>query len=449
MPAYGTWVPRRRRTIQLSPPAVLMLLYASLAVIGTGLLMLPAAAHAPTSFPDALFTAVSAVTVTGLAVVDTGGHFTGFGQGVILMLIQLGGLGLMTFAVMIFSVLGLNVPLRHQLVLREDLNQTDLGNLMRLVWVILRLILICEAVGTLLLAVRFVPQFGWEQGLWQALFHSVSAFNNAGFSLFEDSLTAWASDPLVNLVVPALFIVGGLGYSVIADIHQQRAWRPLTLHSKLMLSGTAALIVFSYVVFLLLEWRNPGTLGGLDDTGARLWAGWFQAVTTRTAGFNTLDISQLHHSTVLMTMLLMVIGGGSTSTAGGVKVTTFIVLLLATIAFLKGRETISAFGRSIQSEQLLKVLALTMLSLLVVMTALFFISIGNDLPFLDLAFEVTSAFGTVGLSRGITGELDGTARAIVMATMFIGRVGPLALGFFLATRSRPRVRYPASDVYLG
>jgi trk system potassium uptake protein TrkH len=203
------------------------------------------------------------------------------------------------------------------------------------------------------------------------------------------------------------------------------------------------------VLFLLLEWDNPGTLGGLDDTGDRLWAGWFQAVTTRTAGFNTLDISQLGHSTTLMAILLMVIGGGSTSTAGGIKVTTFVVLLLATLAFLKGRDTVSAFGRSLQGDQLLKVLALTMLTLLVVMSGLFIIALSNDLLFLDLAFEVVSAFGTVGLSRGITAELDGPGRAAILALMFIGRVGPLALGFFLATRSRPRVRYPSSEVYLG
>lgn len=440
---------RGHRIVRLAPPAVLMLLYASLVVAGTLLLKLPFAAHSYTSWSDALFTAASAATVTGLIVVDTGSHFTFFGQATILLVIQLGGLGLMTFAVMVFRLLGLRVPVSHQRVLREDLNQTDLGRLMHLVWLILKLVLLFEAGGMVLLALRFVPEFGWVEGIWQALFHAVSAFNNAGFSLFETSLSRWVGDPLVNIVVPGLFIVGGIGYAVLSDIGDQRAWRPLTLHSKLMLSGTAALILWSFLVFLALEWNNPGTLGAIENTGTRLWAGWFQAVTTRTAGFNTLDISQLEHSTTLMGMLLMVIGGGSTSTAGGIKVTTFAVLLLATVAFFRGRVTISAFGRSLQTDQVFKVLALTMLSLLVVMAGLFLMTLTNDMHFIDLAFEVTSAFGTVGLSRGITDDLDSIGRIIIVAVMFIGRVGPLALGFFLATRAAPRVRYPAAEVYLG
>lgn len=449
MAASGLAARRRRRIVHLSPPAVLIVLYAALILAGAGLLKLPFAAHGPTSWSEALFTAASAVTVTGLIVVDTGSHYTLFGQIVVALLIQLGGLGLMTFAVLVFAILGLRVPLRHQLVLQEDLNHTDLGNLMRLVWLILRLVLVCEAIGTALLAFRFVPQFGWETGLWQSLFHAVSAFNNAGFSLFADSLSRWVGDPLVNLVVPGLFIVGGIGYSVLADLNAKRRWRSLTLHSKLMLSGTLVLIVWSFAAFLALEWNNPATLGGLEGVGDRIWAGWFQAVTTRTAGFNTLDIGAVEDSTALMAISLMLIGGGSTSTAGGIKVTTFMVLLLATVAFLKRRDIVSAFGRSLAFDQVLKVLALTVLSLLAVMTGLFAVTISNDLPFLDLAFEVASAFGTVGLSRGVTAELDGLGRAVIVLLMFIGRVGPLALGFFLATRIAPRVRYPSTNVYLG
>jgi trk system potassium uptake protein TrkH len=430
MPVPGLSARRWRRTVRLAPPAVLMLLYGVLILIGTVLLKLPVAASAPTSWSEALFTAASAVTVTGLIVVDTGVHYTLFGQFVVIVLIQLGGLGLMTFAVLVFAVLGLEMPVRQQLVLREDLNQTDLGNLVKLVWLILRVVLAFEVLGTGLLAVRFVPEFGWGEGLWQALFHAVSAFNNAGFSLFSDSLSRWAGDPLVNLVVPGLFVTGGLGYVVLGEMFAGRRWRAMTLHTKLMLSGTAALVVWSLITFLALEWTNPATLGGLDGTGAKLWAGWFQALTPRTAGFNTLDIGSLQDSTALMTMTLMVVGAGSTSTAGGIKVTTFIVLLLATAAFLRRRNAISAFGRSLPIEQVLKVLALAVLSVLIVLIGLFLVTLTNEQPFIDLAFEAASAFGTVGL-------------------MFVGRVGPLALGFFLATRSMPRVRYPSSDVFIG
>jgi trk system potassium uptake protein TrkH len=438
-----------RRSIRLPPPAVLMLLYATLIAAGAGLLKLPAATVAPVSWSDAVFTAASAVTVTGLVVVDTGSQFTLFGQAVIMVLIQLGGLGLMTFAVLVLSMLGVPIGLPQMMFLREDLNQTSITDLVRLVRIILRVVLLCELTGTLVLAAVFVPEFGIGHGLWQALFHAVSAFNNAGFSLFSDSLSQWATHPLVNVFVPLLFIVGGIGFSVLADLYRTRRWHRLVLHTKLMLVGTAVLIVWSTAAFAALEWNNPLTLDQFDSIADKLSVSWFQATTTRTAGFNTVDISAIHDSTSLMFISLMLIGGGSTSTAGGIKVTTFIVLLLATVAFFKRRSTLHAYGRSLGYEEVLKVLALTVLSMLLVMTSVFIISISHDGDFLDLLFEVASAFGTVGLSRGATGELDGVGRAAIILLMFIGRVGPLTLGFFLATRATPRIRYPASRVFLG
>jgi trk system potassium uptake protein TrkH len=297
------------------------------------------------------------------------------------------------------------------------------------------------------LAFVFVPEFGWN-GVWQAVFHSISAFNNAGFALQSDSLSQWVGNPVVNLVIPLLFILGGLGFIVVGDVYQKRKWRSLTLHSKLMLIGTVVLILWGTVMFALLEWTNPATLGPLD-IGDRLWASWFQGVTPRTAGFNTVDTAGMHDSTTLLTMTLMLVGGGSTSTAGGIKVTTLCVLLLATVAFFRRERTLHAFGRSLGLEEVMKVMALTTISMLLVLTGIFVISISHDGQFIDLAFEVTSAFGTVGLSRGTTTELDGFGRTIIIATMFIGRVGPLAIGFFLATRSTPRVKYPAGQIYLG
>jgi trk system potassium uptake protein TrkH len=441
--------PAARGRLAIPPPALLALFYALLIAAGTVALKLPGATAVHIGWGDAAFTAVSAVTVTGLIVVDTGSAFTPVGQAVILLLIQLGGLGLMTFAALAMSMLGRPVHLAQQVLLREDLNQTSLFELLRLVRLIGKVALICEAAGAAALAVVFVPAFGWREGLWQALFHAVSAFNNAGFSLFPDSLSRWVADPVVNLAVPALILIGGIGFVVIAELGERRGWRRLSLHSKLTLAATAALLAGSALAFAALEWSNPATLGALPGWPARLAASWFQAVATRTAGFNTLDIAGLHDSTSLMFITLMIIGGGSASTAGGIKVTTFAVLLLATAAFFRGGRAPRAFGRSIGPEDVLKVLALATVSGLLLMTALFAISVTHDGAFLDLAFEVASAFGTVGLSRGATAELDALGRAAIALLMFVGRVGPLTLGFFLAARTPPRVRYPSGRIFLG
>jgi trk system potassium uptake protein TrkH len=440
---------RRSATRRLpAPPVLLAALYLGLVLTGAALLALPISTTRPIALMDALFTATSAVTVTGLAVVDTGSDLTLFGQAVLLVLMQIGGVGLMTFAVLLLSSLGLTITLPSANVLREDLNQNSTHKLIDLAATVLRISLAVEAVGVAVLATVFVPEFGWPQGLWAALFHSVSAFNNAGFALWPDSLSQWVDSPVINLTIPALFVIGGLGFVVVGDILQKRGWRRLTLHSKLMLVGTAGLTIYGMVVFALLEWGNPGTLGALDGVGAKLMASWFQSLTTRTAGFNTLDLSQMHDSTSLLMIALMLVGGGSASTAGGMKVTTLMVLLLATVAFFERREP-RAFGRTIAIDQILKVLALVTLSILLMLTGLFLVSISHDGEFIDLAFEVASAYGTAGLSRGATAELDTMGRIIVMVLMFLGRVGPLTLGFLLATRKTSRVRYPTGHVYLG
>lgn len=440
---------RFKRSIHFPPPALLALLYAVLIFTGMLLLKLPVATHHGIAWGDALFTAISAVTVTGLTVVDTGSYFTTIGQFFVLLMIQLGGLGIMVFAVLVLSAMGLPVGISHQMFLREDLNQTSMRQLTRLLKVILRLVLACELGGTVLLAFVTVPEFGWEKGLWQALFHSISAFNNAGFALFPDSMTRWAGNPLVNITIPLLVIIGGLGYNVIADVFQLRQWRRFSLHTKLMLVGTAVLLVWSTVMFAALEWDNSKTLGAMSSSIDRWQASWFQAVIARTAGFNSIDIAGIHDSTALMFIALMLIGGGSTSTAGGIKVTTFIVLLLATVAFFRRQKHPHAFGRSIGEEQVLKVTAITVLTLLLVMGGTFLLSLSHDKELLDMMFETVSALGTVGVSRGMTGELDTMGRIIIMSTMFIGRVGPLTLGFFFATQRAPRIKYPAGDIYLG
>lgn len=431
------------------PPAVLAAGYLTLIVLGAVLLLLPPMARQPITLMDALFTSTSAVTVTGLVVIDTELVLTFWGQLVVAVLIQLGGLGLMTIAVLVWSALGLPVGITQGTYLREDLNQTSYVRLTRLVWTIFRVVIVAEIAGAMLLSLSFMPNHGLAQGLWHAVFHSVSAFNNAGFSTFSPGLTGYALDPIVNVVIPALFIVGGIGYVVVSDMWTRAFWRGWSLHTRLMIIGTAVLIVLGVGLTAALEWSNPRTLGQYDSWVARMTVAWFQGVTTRTAGFNSTDIGGLHDSTSLLYMALMIIGGGPTSTAGGLKVTTIVVMVLATIAFLRRRTEIWAFGRSIALGDVLKAMALISIASAVIFTAVFLMALSHDGEFIDIAFEVSSAFGTTGLSRGYTTELSDFGRLVIMAVMFLGRVGPLTLGFFLATRMMPRVRYPAGQVHLG
>ena len=254
----------QRKATQLPPPMVLVFLYASLIVAGTLGLKLPIATVGSISWSDAIFTATSAVTVTGLAVLDTGKDFTIYGQMLICILIQLGGLGLMTFAVLILSMLGIPIGFTNRIYLREDLNQTSATDLMALTKVIIRIVLLCEMIGAIILAFVFIPDVGMARGIWSAVFHAVSAFNNAGFSLYSDSLSHWAGNPLLNLTIILLFVVGGMGFTVITDVWQFRSWRKYSLHTKLMLFGTIVLLVLATLAFALMEWNNPETIGKLD-----------------------------------------------------------------------------------------------------------------------------------------------------------------------------------------
>ncbi len=442
MTNFGAWLKR------LPPPGMLAVMYLTFILLGAIGLKLPISQAEPITWSDAIFTSTSAVTVTGLIVVDTPVAFTMVGEGIIMVLMQMGGLGLMTFAVLLLSAMGVPIGIPQQIILREDLNQTSMRNLKALVGIIVRLAILFEVAAFVLLSIVFVRDHG-AMGLWHALFHAVSAWNNAGFSTFSDSLSGYATRPLVTFTVTGLFILSGLGFVVLAELWQKRAWQPLSLHAKLMLAGTPILIAAAFAGFAALEWRNPGTLGAIDGTWGKVQAAWFQAVTPRTAGFNTVNTTAMRESTALMTIGLMIIGGGSTSTAGGIKVTTAIVLVMATLAFFKRRRELNAFGRAIGTEEVQKVMALTTVSVLILFFGLFALTIFNESSFLILAFEVASAFGTVGLSMGATGTLEEVGRTVIIITMFLGRVGPLVLGFFLATQARPLVRYPKGQIYLG
>jgi trk system potassium uptake protein TrkH len=435
--------------MRLSIPAWLVIVYGAWITAGTALLKLPFASTEPVSWVDAFFTAVSAVTVTGLIVVDTSSVWTMFGQGVVMALIQFGGLGLITFAVFLLSAIGARIDVSKQRYLAEELNIDSMGGLIPFVKRILGIFIVVELLGMGLIATQFVPEFGWTMGLWHSLFHSISAFNNAGFSTFPDSLMSWVGNPVIIWTISLQFIVSGLGFLVLSELFRIRRWRGLSLHTRLMVIGTPLLIVTGVGGYALLEWTNPSTLGGLDGLWAKLQASWFEGVTPRTAGFNAMDTAGVTDATALLTMVLMFIGGGATSTAGGIKVTTAFVLLLATIAFFRRSGVIYVQKNEIGPSAGLKVMALLFVGLMLIFTALFVLVLSQDLDFLDAAFEVFSAFGTVGLSRGATGELDTIGKLTICMVMFLGRLGPLTLGFLLATKTPPRLHYPEGKVYLG
>lgn len=436
------------QVVRLSPPQLILLGFVLLVAIGTYLLSLTAITGVELSWHQALFTATSAVTVTGLTVIDTS-HLSILGQLIILALIQLGGLGFMTFAALMMALLGMRMPLQQQALVRENLHSTSFSGLIRLVRLVLVFTLVAEALGTLLLAIAWVPEYGWGHGLWVSAFHAVSAFNNAGFSLMPDSLASEVGNPLVNGVMSLLFIVGGLGFIVLAELVEWRRHRQLSLHARIVLHATLWLAILATVALLLLEWANPATLGGLD-VGTRIQAAWFQAVTPRSAGFSTVDMAALTAPATLLIMLLMFIGAGSGSTASGIKVSTFVVILLVARSFLRGSTQPAIFGRSIPEETVFKAIAVALAGMLLIFASLFALSLTESgKTFIDLAFEVVSAFGTVGLSRGITDTLSIPGQVILCLTMLLGRVGPISLGYFITARQTPGLQYARGHVHIG
>lgn len=440
---------RVRQAWRYSPPAILAASFLALIALGALLLWLPVASRSGLSFMQALFTACSAVTVTGLTVVDTGSTLTRFGEATVLILIHLGGLGLMTFAALIVAALGGKLGLRGHHLVREAMNQTSPGDMLVLVRRIAIFAISLELLGTALLAFVWVPELGLLRGFWFSFFHAVSAFNNAGFALMPDSLARWADNPLVNLVISALFIIGGLGFTVLLDLHRQRRLSTLSLHSKLTLYGTIILIIGAWLLILLFEWQNAATLGAFS-TGDKLWVSWFTAVTPRTAGFNTLDMADLLTPTTLLIIALMFIGAGSNSTGSGIKVSSFMVILLATRAHILGRARPRVFKRTIAVDVVFRAYSIMVLSLMAVLLGIFFVVLLEpDLRLLDIVFECFSAFGTVGLSRGITAELSPVSQSILMVLMFTGRIGPLALAFSLSRPHPSRIRYTEDQVQVG
>jgi trk system potassium uptake protein TrkH len=441
----------------LSPSRVLVLGFALVIVTGAVLLSLPLASRNGQGLRmiDALFTATSAVCVTGLVVVDTGTHFTRFGQTVVITLIQIGGLGFMTLSTLLALVLGKKIGLKERILIQESFNQYGLSGLVRLIRNVVLVTLAFEFTGGILLSLRFLGQFPVDRALAFGFFHAISAFCNAGFDLFGQvygpysSMTHYVSDWLVTLVIGGLFVLGGLGFPTLMELYRLPRTKKLSLHTKVVLKATAILILGGAILIFVIELTNPKTIGGLDGSGRFLGA-LFQAITPRTAGFNTLDTGQLKPATWFLMMILMFIGASPSSTGGGVKTSTFGVLIATVAATVKGKDDVELFERRIPKDLVYKALTIITFALGWVFFLTLIMSLVEPWDFLRLFFEAMSAFGTVGLTTGITSKLTDLSRLLLIITMFIGRVGVLTVVIALTKTYKPTAsKYIEDKIVIG
>lgn len=439
----------------LNPAQVLVLGFAAVIFVGGLLLNLPISSVDGNSvgFVNAIFTATSAVCVTGLAVVDTGTHWTLFGKIIIMLLIQIGGLGFMTMTTTIAFVMGRKISLKSRLIMQEAYNQSTVAGIVRLTQYVLFVTLAIEGIAALILMTRFIPMYGWANGIFYGIFHSVSAFCNAGFDLVGGfrSLMPFVSDPVINFTIMFLIISGGLGFAVITEIINIRKFSKFSLHAKVVISMTILLILLGFISILLLEYNNPDTLGPLSWP-QKLLAALFQSVTPRTAGFNTVDMAKYSISAQLMTIILMFIGGSPGSTAGGIKTTTFGVIISQVVSVIVGKESPQVFKKRIPMDVINKALALFSVAMFLVLLVTMLLSITETgHSFMELIFETTSAFATVGLTLGITTSLTVPGKLIIAFTMFAGRLGPLTLIMAIAARQGKRVKYkyPEGKILVG
>lgn len=445
---------RARLSAHRGPGQLVVLGFAAAVAVGTLLLSLPVSAapgQAP-SFMAALFTATSAVCVTGLVVVDTSSAWSGFGQGVVLALIQVGGFGIMTLASLLGVLLSRRLGLRTRLTAAASTRSVGLGDVRQVLVGVGAITAVVEVTTATVLTARFAVAYDepFARALWHGAFHSVSAFNNAGFALYPDSLVRFASDPWVCVPLTLAVLVGGIGFPVLLELRRSR-WRPRrwSLHTRLTLLLTAVLLPAGFLLMVLGEWSNPATLGPMD-TGGKLLNAFVHAVMPRTAGFNTVDVAGMNPGTWLGTDVLMFIGGGSAGTAGGIKLTTFAVLLFAIWSELRGDPDVTVFDRRISTTTQRQALAVALLGVAAVVAPAIVITSTSGFSGDQVLFEVVSAFATVGLSTGITADLHAWHQLLLVALMFLGRLGPITLGTALALRERRRLfRYPESAPIIG
>ena len=447
----------RRRKVSMSATKLVALCFLGIILLGTGLLMLPVSSRSgePCQFLPALFTATSATYVTGLTPFDTWTQWSGFGQGVLLCLIELGGLGFMSAATLVIFLFRRKVGLRQRMLIAQALSLNEMDGVVRLQRMVIFGSLGFEAAGALILTLWFWPQYGFVRALRWGVFHSISAFCNAGFDIFGSmepgsSLLLFQNDPVVLLTLGTLVVLGGLGFLVWQDIAEKRSWKKLSVYSRLVLLATAMLIVSGWALICILEWNNPKTLGNLS-VGSKLLGGLFQSITLRTAGFDAINQAGLTQGGKAVSMVLMLIGGSSGSTAGGLKTVTFLVVLLFIWARARGRSNVSAFCRTIPQEQALNAMTISLMMVLLSVLGGIFVCATSPVSFTDGLFEAISALATVGLTAGATGLLSVPAKILIITFMYFGRVGVLtiSLGFLMGNQAVERFRYAETSLLIG
>lgn len=402
-------------------------------------------------FLDALFTATSSVCVTGLIVADTGTYWSNFGKLVIMVLIQIGGLGFMTIGTLGVLISGEKLSYSNKLLIQDSLSHEKTSGIIKFCKRIVLVSLFIEFVGAICLSFAFVPEFGLVKGLWYGIFHSVTAFCNAGFDIMGNfsSLTSYFNNPIVNISIMLLIILGGLGFSTIFDINRKRAFKKFRLNTKIILITTAILIVIPTFLFFIFEMNNPKTLGNMN-LGEKILASLFQVVSPRTAGYNTIELSQMYDSTKFLTIILMFIGGAPASTAGGLKTTTFALIIISVYCLFKQKSEIEVFGRTIPFKNLNKALVSLVIGFTLIITGTMIILSNSDFDFLTVLYEVTSAYATVGLTLGITTKLNAVCKITLIILMFMGRVGSLTVLYsFIKTDSKKKYKYPKEEINIG
>ncbi|WP_232318003.1 TrkH family potassium uptake protein [Neomicrococcus aestuarii] len=445
---------RLRRLQPQTPAQIIAIGFLTTIVVGTLLLMTPAArvGDGAASFLDALFTATSATCVTGLITVDTPTYWTPFGHAVIIALIQIGGFGVMSFGALIGLVITRKLGLRSRLITAQETKAQGLGETKRVIVNVLMISAVTEAAIAVVLALRFALGYGYapDKAIWFGVFHSISAFNNAGFALYTDSIIGFVGDPWIVIPLSIGVILGGLGFPVIMELRRRyRKPKSFSLHTKLVLIGTVVLLVGGTVFISVLEWNNAKTLGPLSD-GEKILAGFFQSTVTRTAGFNSIDVGQMHPVSWLGMDILMFIGAGPAGTAGGLKITTFAILFFIMLTEIRGGTAVNIFGKRISRSLHREALTIVLFSLGLVVGSTMAIMLMSDVGQDRILFEVVSAYATVGMSTGITAALPPAAQYILIVLMFAGRVGPVTIASALALKTRhPLYEYPKERPLIG
>ena len=441
--------------LRKNPYIVFIVSFAIIIFIGATLLNLQISSQNGKNigFVNALFTATSATCVTGLAVVNTAEHWTIFGKIIILLLIQMGGLGVMTMSAMISFFLGKRISLKTRVLIMEERNVDELQGVVRLTKFILLYTFLVEFVGAILLSFVFVKDYGLSKGIAFSIFHSISSFCNAGFDLIGNSMINYVDNPIITFTISSLIIIGGIGFFVFWDIYESKSFKRLTLHSKLVLLITAILLAIGFLLIFILEYTNEGTLGNLS-LSAKIQASIFQSVSPRTAGYNSVEIGNLRMPTVFIMVILMFIGGSSASTAGGIKTTTAGVLCIAIYNFVRGKRDIEVFMKRIEPASVVKAVSIVGIAGLLISFVTLILTItesNTEYDFLDMLFETVSAFGTVGLTRGLTPELSTIGKIILSIVMFIGRVGPLTVAFAFMKKHKNigNYMYPEGKIIIG